>query len=291
MMSDLESTMRSILGSLIIEPDDITVFDRNKRTLVLAVGDSWTRGASLVDRENEIYGNLVSQYYDADLINLGFSGLSNSYILLNGITLVKAIKESTRYDKIYVLVTLTENGRDVESVVSFDLAKWAYDTNLVFTDDMYQCILDHIEDYWTDQIKEMIALSDDRFSFFIGQNFVWHAMYEKLADISPRLALSDVNWIEVIGDHLGLPRPIRTNLVCGWVFDQVDKINNTQNITVTDKTVYQKYITPFIEKAILVNEWLDTSPMNHKKASKHPNAEAHKLWANHITQRLSTLGS
>lgn len=296
-MTELESKVKKTLDDIFQDTDETDgvdggfsmVSDRGSDTLVVALGDSWTWGDSLSDRANEVYGRIVSDHYDADFVNFGFSGFSNSWILMCGIRLIETLRSIDRYKKIYVLTTLTENGRDIESAASFDLAGWAYTVDLKFTNDMYQHILDHIEEYWTNQIKEMISLGDGRFSFFIGQNFVWHSMYEKLADLSPQVAISDVNWIEVIGDHLEMERPIRTNLVSGWVFDQVNLINNTQNISVTDKTVYQKYITPFIEKAILVNQWLDASPMNSKKASKHPNAEAHRLWANHIVQRLSTL--
>ena len=294
-MSKLEYEVRKTLDNILNYTehqmaDSLLVVDRDSTTLVFALGDSWTWGDSLSDRKNEIYGKLISDHYDADFVNLGCRGYSNSWILMCGIKLLETLQAIDQYEKIYILITLTENGRDIATTKSFDLDKWIYDSKLVFTNDIYQRILDYIEEYWTNQIKEMVSLRDDRFSFFIGQNFVWHDMYEKLTDLSPKIVISDYNWIEVIGDYCGLSRPTRTNLVTGWIFDQVDLINTSQpNITITDLSVYQEYITPFIEKAILVNKWLDESPMNYKKASKHPNRDAHRLWANHIIEKLYLL--
>jgi lysophospholipase L1-like esterase len=260
-----------------------TFANNHKENLVICLGDSWTWGDSLPDRENEMYGRLLSDYLNADLINVGCPGWSNSWVLKNGEVILSSLRKNNQYKKVYVIVTLTENARDIKTAKSFDFAKWVFDNRPKLTKDLYHLILETIEQHWSSQLQQLVDLSDDRFIFFVGQNFVWHTIYNKLSNI-PRVIITDVNWIEVLADAQNLPRPIRTNIVTRFSFDTFHDANT--QMSTTDLTYFKDYCLPLIAKAIEVNKWLDRSPMNYKKASKHPNAEGHKLWANHIFHQL-----
>jgi hypothetical protein len=83
----------------------------------------------------------------------------------------------------------------------------------------------------------------------------------------------------------GLPDPIRTNLVTGWIFDSINE-NIHRQVTVQSKTAYNSWTVPLIERATLVNKWLDSSAMNNKKSSKHPNGNGHEVWAHYILTLL-----
>lgn len=262
-----------------------TFIDNKSENLVIALGDSWTWGDSLKDRENQMYGKLLSDYYNADLINVGCPGWSNSWILLNGQVILSELKKNNQYKNIYVIATLTENARDLGSVKSFDFAYYAWENKLTLTKDLYQHVLDVIEDYWVDQLQSLISMSDDRFVFFVGQNFVWHKVYDNKIKQLPRTVTTDVNWIEVLADSQNLSRPIRTNLVTGHIFHTLDLINS--DMSIKDTIYFKEFILPLMDKANLVNRWLDCSPMNYKKDSKHPNAAAHQLWADHIIEKIS----
>ena len=81
-----------------------------------------------------------------------------------------------------------------------------------------------------------------------------------------------------------MSRPIRTNLVTGGIFVTISKVHDI--IDEKNLTIFKKWSVDKIEKALQVNEWLDSSPINYKKAYKHPNAVGHIVWANHIINQI-----
>ena len=67
---------------------NITHYDwslSGKDNLVICLGDSWTWGDSLEDqRLQQFYCRHLADHYDADFINAGFRGYSNSWFLFIG---------------------------------------------------------------------------------------------------------------------------------------------------------------------------------------------------------------
>ena len=267
--------------------DDFIVDPKGKKNLVICLGDSWTWGDSLPEesREQQIYGRLISNEFDADFINVGCRGFSNSWILLVGEQILHYLKKDiSKYQKIYVIVTLTETARDIVTHYSFQFDYIDHYEKFGNTEEFYRVLLEKIELRWAEQIQNLLGLSDDRFVYFVGQNFVWHPKYDQLPD---RVLITDQNWIEVLADYQKLPRPIRTTMVTGWIFDTFKKANDISGIK--DHSIFKEFVLPYIEKANLVNQWLDSSNLNGKVASKHPNAVGHRLWAEHIINRLKTI--
>jgi hypothetical protein len=261
-----------------------TILERDKNSLVISLGDSWTWGDSLdpKTREQEIYGRLLADYYDADFINVGCLGWSNSWVLHTAKFILSELKKNNKYEKVYVIVTLTETARDLTSFKSFDF-HLQRDRTRPFLQEDYQKILDEIEQHWMSQLISLLELADDRFTFFVGQNFVWHPMYDSLKSMP--IVITDVNWVEVMADYQNLPRPVRTNFGTGWIFDIFSEVN--QILEINDTTVYKNFIMPLIDKANDLNKWLDISQLNSKKASKHPTKKGHELWAAHIIEKIS----
>jgi hypothetical protein len=44
-----------------------------------------------------------------------------------------------------------------------------------------------------------------------------------------------------------------------------------------------------IDQAAKVNDWLDTSDLNNKVASKHPVAHGHQIWADYIINNIKNI--
>ena len=258
---------------------------RQKDILVITAGDSWTWGGGLDpdQRLQQIYGQVIRQTLQADWINVGLSGWSNSWILDHAIMTIEKLQQNS-YKKIYLIITLTESGRDVESSGS-------YPYDYIFTkhavgvcDALYDQYLIDMESFWIKQISKITQIAPSNLKLFVGYNFVWHHRlhdYLKAANIST----TEKNWIEVLADHQMMCHPPRTNLVCGWIFDTVQKVNKIADIS--DDKIFKEWAIPFIAKANDVNAWLDSSAMNYKKATKHPNAEGHKIWAEHILKSIA----
>lgn len=255
----------------------------NQDSLLVTLGDSWTWGDSLDPdkRLQQIYGALVAKQLDSDWINIGAKGWSNSFILEYLDFLLK-ILVSSAYKKIYFVVTLTENGRDIDTFPSFRVDFKKLYEELGACKEFYDKVLYEAESFWIKQINRFIDKIDQRFHFIVGKNFVWHDMLSK--ELHNRCCVLDQNWIECLADKQNLPRSIRTNLVTGFVFPKFEKLN--QRLDILNTTEYKQWILPYIDRANEVNAWLDASPMNYKKNSKHPNAEGHQVWANYILQNL-----
>ena len=257
-------------------------------TLVITAGDSWTWGDSLDPdlRLTQVYGNLIASHFQADWINIGCCGWSNSWVLLHPKYIIDQLKNSLQYKKIYVILTLTENARDIQTPVShpYDFRKNYY--TLGVTDKFYQSVLDDCEARWAEQINDMVNLADDRYCFLLGQNFVWNQLV--IDNIPTQVIVPELNWIETLADYQMLPRPIRTNLVTGWIFNTLEQIN--QIASISDHSVYQNWSLGLIEQALEVNKWLDTSELNCNQSSKHPNAVGHQVWAKYLIEKIENHG-
>ena len=105
-------------------------------------------------------------------------------------------------------------------------------------------------------------------------------------ELKLKVAENLLGWQKALADYQNLERPIRTNLVCGFVFDTLTNINKIARIS--NQEVFKNFCLPYIEKAMLVNQWLDSSKLNSKKGSKHPTALGHRLWADHIINSINS---
>jgi hypothetical protein len=86
---------------------------RDSDELVITAGCSWTWGKSLSPktRTKEIYGHLISEKLNADFINIGLQGGDNISII--NVTERILLNLQKKYEKIYVIVTLTEDRKSV----------------------------------------------------------------------------------------------------------------------------------------------------------------------------------
>lgn len=259
--------------------------NHGKENLVVALGDSWTWGQSLdpLLRLQQVYGKHLSTTLNADWLNVGCPGWSNGWLFLVCKHIVKLL-ETSAYKKIYLCFTLTETAREISSFHSFPYDYIKTHKKLGASQEFYDTILKDIEQYWIQQLNNIVETMDNRYILFVGKNFVWHdQLYQELQ--SGPVITANINWIELLADYQQLPRPIRTNMVTGWIFDRLRQVHDI----VQEKTneAFQLWALPKIEKANLVNDWLNQSELNvSHSASKHPVAKAHELWADYILQCL-----
>lgn len=241
-----------------------------KSRLVITAGDSWTYGDSLGEqRLDQVYGRLVSEQLDADWINIGSRGRSNSWILRSLQYLAPRVK--TRYKEVIAIVTMTENCRDVETSYTFPLDYFELFSKTGDTPAFYEAVLAATESYWMNQLQD-IQKSDCQ--IIVGHNFVWHDL-----NTMPGIQLLESNWIEKIADYQKRDRPIKAKLVTGWIFDTMLAIHQS---VPGSKAVFQQWALPYIDLANQVNAWLEASDLNNKGMSKHPVAQGHKIWADYI---------
>lgn len=254
----------------------------NRDSIVVALGDSWTYGDSLPNRHQQMYGNVLATRLSADLLNIGCCGWSNSYVL-DHLEYIVSVLNSSSYKKIYIVLTLTENGRDIGDDRNFPYSAATAFDKFGESEEFYNQVLADIEQFWVDRIKQIMSIMDSRYVTVVGQNFVWHNnVYASLKDSA---VVPELNWIECIADAQGLNKPNRTPLVTGWVFDGLEE-STRRGTGLRSGYKFKSWAIPLLEQATEVNAWLDTSPMNYDKASKHPNADGHRVWANYILNNL-----
>jgi len=252
----------------------------NNDSIVITLGDSWTYGDGIPDqfRHSMLYGKLISEQLGADWLNVGCRAWSNSYVLSHLNCIIEQLT-SCNYSKIYVIITLTENGRDIDKTPHYNFSCLPKFNELGETEEFYQALLDEVEEHWVNTIKNIVSKLDSKYTVVVGNNFVWHNQIE--SNLKDCVIVPERNWIECLATAQGLSDPVRTNLVTGWIFDNINE-NVHREVKVQSKTAYNRWAVPLIEKATEVNEWLDSSAMNNKRSSKHPNGNGHKVWAEYI---------
>lgn len=263
------------------------VHDRNSDTLVITVGDSWTWGGGLEEsqRLDQVYGKHISDVLASSWINAGASGWGNSWILNQCDYIVSMLKDQLQYKKIYLIVTLTENGRDIKCGY-----ERPYDYNVYKSHqpskELYDQVLLDCEMEWADRLVSLSNVADSRYTIFVGKNFVWHEhLYQKLKKYNVYVA--DSNWIEVLARFQNMDLPFRANLVSSFTLDNVYEINNL--LEIRDDREFKNWCVLQIENGLKVTDWLERSPMNLKQHTKHPNAQGHKIWAEYILNCLQLL--
>jgi len=281
MSIDIDNTLRWAINKAETNfTDEVTFFNNSSNKLIITSGDSWTYGDSLDNRLNEIYGMTLARNLNSDLLNIGFCGFGNSFILNFTNEIIKNnIENLEKYDSVDLIVTLTENGRDVTAHHSFPFDYIGhYKKN---NSNFYASVLELMEDNWVYFLEK---ISEQRFlnKIIIGQNFIWH---NNIKDkLSKRFIKTDKNWIEIISDNADYQPPVRTTLATGWIFDEFNQVNDIANIK--DTSSFKEFVIPLVDKANLVNKWLDSSAYNGEKGSKHPNKIGHIWWANYLMKYL-----
>lgn len=260
----------------------------NKDVLIVTFGDSWTWGTSIEPavRTQHVYGSQLKQALDADWINIGCEGWSNSFVLEH-LDFVLTLLENSAYKRIYFVVTLTENGRDLTTFPHFKYDyKKLYD-QIGLGDEFYETLLQECEQFWIRQIGRALDRMDGRYHMILGQNFAWHTAVVNQFSGHSQVTCLDLNWIECLADAQQLERPIRTILVSGWIFHQISTVHDLLSTNNQEPFEYKQWALPYIEKANQVNQWLDVNAEDLDLVAKHPLKRGHAVWADYILKNLS----
>lgn len=247
-------------------------FDRiekvnNKDSLLICIGDSWTWGDSLSEllrstqhmyeevlmsskhsyneRKQYCFGNHLSNYLDSDWINIACPGESNFYIL-NKLKECLNNKELSKYNKIYYVIVLTETGRELHKL---DEALFEGCKNL-------DKLLEISENYIFNEIKKLNLQN-----CILTRNFTKSFTKDKYK-----------SWIEINdGSYDILPTGFITQKALRDNESIISKLPNWKTQVINQ---YNK-----VEK---LYNFLDASKLHHKKSTKHPTKESHKLWADYL---------
>lgn len=88
----------------------LTFVDRNSRTLLVTIGDSYTYGYNLKNRMRDVYGSVLSKNLNSDWLNLAMPSSGNFWLTKKAEEL-SVIIPKLEYNEIFVICTFTEVGR------------------------------------------------------------------------------------------------------------------------------------------------------------------------------------
>lgn len=248
----------------------------NSDCLVITAGDSWTYGDSLPENQrlSQVYGRLIANHFNSDWVNIGSRGRANSWTLKCLQHLANIIQNT--YNKIIIIVTLTENGRDVQTPYTFPFDYGNLGLRTGDHANYFDEILSNAEQYWSKQLNQIKNTVDC--TMLVGQNFVWNKL-----KLQSDIKLLDTNWIEKLADYQNIHRPVRTNMVTSWVFDSFPVCKEWVNVS---SSTYYDWVLPKIDLANRVNKWFVHSKLNENHLSKHPIAKGHQVWANYLLENI-----
>lgn len=268
---------------------------QDRETLLIAVGDSWTWGDSICgiesgtehldhpDRTKHIYGAKLSRMLNSDFVNIGRCGCSNHFIL-------KKLEEIlphnyTKYKKIYVVITLTENFRDLYN----DKRQYYTQETQPFVDNPvpdeihknFYAFLKRYEKTMFLKFKDIFEQYKD-VKFLIGRNFTYS--FDESIELMKDYHL-DKTWVDCLDEHqeniYKYPKDIRVGSDMAvspleWYYKSVGFFDD----------IIEDF-TSLLEKSEAAFNWLMSSTLNHKKGTKHPIIEGHEIWAKYLYENLT----
>lgn len=253
-------------------------------TLLVTIGDSWTWGDSLSDdlrdgvnfahpylvarcwdqavRRKLCYGAHLSKYLGADWINYGFPGYSNIYILER---FARALRdpEVQKYSEVYFVLCLTETGRE-----------WAWHQppeDFAGIESDYFCA--ESEKYIVDKMLEVYGERDLN-KLIICRNFT--CSYPTTKYHTDHLK----PWVQLNWEHDSVDVELGAMLMAG-------PATQIGIGPLCFMETYEEYAKRKHFHLDALYKFLEQSKFHHHKATKHPTAESHKLWAKYLYKDFS----
>ena len=266
--------------------------NQDKNDLLITIGDSWTWGSSLGDlsvdyRSKHVYGRHLSERLKCDWINYGLVGGGNNEILSDLDLILQCVFNdhgfdlnhseydrladltTKKYQKIHIVITLTETGRDT------------YDTN---AKDKFTKVKDFLIDdelHVYQKIKELKEQYKNT-NLVVARNFSYD-----FKECSNSLSI-EKNWIQINfeeNQRLGFD-----NL--GYTLEDVSKsgavsgiaLNKIRQLNYHDYQDKKQYMIEQIDDCDKLWHWLRNNPLHYNVATCHPTEKSHRLWANYLWQ-------
>ena len=256
------------------------------RHLLVALGDSWTWGDSLDPNSNEnltnnpdyrlprTYGRRLAAKLNFDYCMLARCGGSNKECFDRAKIFLPHVTD--RYDRILVVATLTEIGRefyDVEWPVGSDEPRW-----LSCVDDLLQPYEYRMFDRW-----QKLATGFSNVDLVIARNFTFSYPDNMGFD---QLFFVEKNWVQILADRQQKDCYQNDLRVLSWMaFDPL--VSYLKSIGVYERLLPN--ILEIMENMQKAIDWLDCSTLNNKYASKHPTELGHQVWADYLFSEISRL--
>lgn len=252
--------------------------------LLVTIGESWTWGDSLQsvwsagidDKEfrlSNVYGGQLSSKLNSDFLNIAIPGESNLWIANKIDYLIDNI-DSFNYKNIIIILTLTEVGREFNGNLDNDVDYIEELKSIKSFNDFLQMLSCKI----AGKIRKHLSKN----KILIGTNFV----DSNYPDDFPIL---NRTWVDLISEYTKIPmNSSDCYTVQSWVFERFSDIK--EFVPSLYNNNFKQDMIDGMHKANLRTQLLLDSPLNYKKASKHPTPEGHALWSDYLYSQIIANG-
>jgi hypothetical protein len=248
---------------------------KNKKNLLICIGDSWTWGDSLgtttpeyndeKTRYNQFYTNKLAEKLNSDWLMIAICGIDNTWILNQYKIVTQAINNGyyENYDNVYVHVCLTELFRELDNKqISYFIKKIAKTKNLTeFCNSYFELTV-------LNRLKKLSPLPK---THIFSKNF-----WDIDVDCSQHNFVKDV-WQQLLFKKASIKDKELIPVVSGIGIDPL--------VTFLKENKLKDLAYEFSNLLVKISERIDNMiqcPLNHKKATKHPTAEGHQIWADYL---------
>lgn len=293
----------------------------DKDNLLITVGDSWTWGDGLADRQSRtdhIYGKHLADMLNYDFVNIAVCGVSN--IVITDL-LIKFINSLTKqYKKIQVVITLTESGRDLQQLVNFNRSYTAisepnwptldqltnnadFKQHNIVVECRQQCNM--LSQYFDNetmlalcQLLPILSQSTNLHNFLENyDSFTLDYIDTKFKQLPSTMNISYIlarNFTRSFTKNKNrLIDKIWTDVIasCGNLNSYPDHVYLMTSagidpirecITQLNLSFDKSDMLKLFDVSLQAISWLEKSPYNSNIATKHPNEQAHQWWAKYL---------
>jgi len=277
-----DKNIMSLLEKIFTKPDmhpqhqNQSLVSVGSDILLVTIGDSWTFGGSmkflLPDsatsqdlsefRKNNIFGAFLAKKLNADWINAAYPSMSNQWIADQFVKLC-SIRHQLEYKKIYVVITLTEVGRELEDGF-LDLKQFTSINALIQS--LSQLVLNKI-----------ISSMHTDITVILGRNYADNSYQSPL--MLPK------SWLDVIREADNDLQPfVRSSFM---LIDPIAKLHQNFNKLSMPRETFLMEMDEIFKGSQERIDALSRSNFNiHKQGYQHPNVEGHKVWADYIYKEI-----
>lgn len=269
--------------------------DRESKTLVITIGDSWTWGADLTQKKiagahldrlvddsyriENVYGNVLAKKLNADFLNLGEPGSGNWHIDRK-LKELSRIQDQLNYKNIIVIGIFTDTGRDFNSHCDIEVnyRSWLLEHIKHHTD--YYNFLKFINSQISQSIFDVIADFDQRYQWVFSTNFVDPIGFDILQPW-----ILDRTWLQVICDKKQIAyRPKKCYMVFPWVIEKLESVFDMA--PELDRTEWLEWINDITRDANLRAKVCFRDNINFGPLL-HPSASNHACWAEYLYEKIT----
>jgi hypothetical protein len=299
----------------------------NRDSLVISVGDSWSWGMGLQSdnnsdnieyRTNHCYGSIVAKSTNSDFINIGFPGYSNMLHINYAFDVLNRLVKP--YKKIFVLLTLSESGRDISDdfykrpeyynllrggswptfndivtgSVKFNELRFALKelkSNNIYFEYPLKAFLRAKNFFNTFDIVK--SLEKTSFKMLVdkikqqGKNihYVVGRTYvdtfkENVSILDSNFCLLSKKWVDILAEHTNNLYPTNVYNVTQIGIDTLFDFDNFVHSTADLRSR-----TELIESSLSAIHWLESCSLTRGEVP-YPTEQGHQLWANYILENI-----